>query len=506
VAALYNSARTATHALRNLSRRSNVNRNGLIGMAALAVLLSACGDDNGTNAPATLPRVSNLAATRNSNNVLSAILTLEPTNVDSARVVYWTGNGAKQYTPFVGDTGTRRLVVLGLRPGTQYDFAVEAANGHTQATSDTVSFTTDTLPTFLASSSFAGASPSSGGYVLTSIFDGTSAHLVAFDSAGQLAWYRSFPGAIPSEEVKQQTNGDITAVLTTSHGGEPVPGQAVAIAPDGTILRTYTAPDSSYLDGHEFWELTDSHGAYAGALFLAYTARHFDESSHGGSADSLVTGHQLIRQDASGTKSVLFDAWDHFALTDNVEPVPGQLDFDHPNSISIAADGNYVVSWRNLDVITNIDASTGALIWTLAGPFATIASDLAITGDPLNGFSAQHSARSLDNGNLLVFDNGTRHSTQASRAVEYQLDTGAHTATRIWDFTHAPPFYTSFTGSVQRLANGNTFIGWTFGRPLTATEVTSSGTTVWEGTLSAPTDQIPYRFTKIASLYSYKAP
>ena len=246
----------------------------VISMAALAMLLGACGDDNGTNAPATLPRVSNLAVTSNSNNVLSAILTLEPTNVDSSRIVYWTGNEAKQYAPYVGDTAASRQIVLGLRPGTQYNFAVEALNSRAQRTSDTVTFTTDTLPTFLASSSFAGATPSSGGYVLTSMFDGTSAHVVAFDSTGRLAWYRSFPGAIPSEEVKQQANGDITAILTTSHGGEPVPGQAVAIAPDGSIRRTITPPDSSYLDGHEFWELTDAQGAYAGAVFFAYTARH----------------------------------------------------------------------------------------------------------------------------------------------------------------------------------------------------------------------------------------
>ena len=483
-----------------------MTRTCVMGMAALAVLLAACSDDNGTNAPGTRPTVSNLAATSNSNNVLSAILTLEPSNIDSARVVYWTGDGARQYTPFVGDTGTSRIVVLGLRPRTQYNFAVEAVNHVAQTTSDTVTFTTDSLPSFLASTALASASPSAGGYVLTALFDGTAAYAVAFDSAGQVAWYRAFPGSTPAEEVKQQTNGDITAVLTTSHGGELVEGQAVAIAPDGTLLRTYTAPDTSYLDGHEFWELTDANGAYDGALFLAYTARHLDLSAHGGPADSLVTGHQLIRQDAGGTKSVVFNAWDHFALTDNVEPTPGQLDFDHPNAIGFAPDGNYIVSWRNLDVITKIDASSGALIWTLAGPFATIPSDFTIAGDPLNGFSAQHSVRSLDNGNLLIFDNGTRHSTPASRAVEYQLDESAHTAARVFDFTHAPPYYTAFTGSVQRLANGNTFIGWTFGSPLAATEVSSSGATVWEGTLSAPSAQVPYRFTKIASLYEYVRP
>jgi len=483
-----------------------VKRTCVTSMAALAVLLGACSDDKTTNAPPPLPTIANLAAASNPNNALSAILTFDASNVDSARVVYWSGSGANQQTPFAKDASTGRLLVLGLRPATQYNFAVEAVNGSAQRTSDTVSFSTDTLPAFLAGSSFAGTTPAAGGYVLTAMYDGSTAYAVAFDSAGQVAWYRAFPGGVPIEEVKQQTNGDITAVVTASHGGELVQGRAVAIAPDGSIVRTITAPDSSFLDGHELWELTDANGAYAGAVFFAYTARHLDLTAHGGPADSLVTGHQIIRQDASGAQAKVFDGWDHYALSDNVEPSPGQLDFDHPNALTFDADGNYIVSWRNLDVITKINASTGDLMWTLAGPFAAIPSDFTITGDPLNGFSAQHSVRSLDNGNLLIFDNGTRHPTPQSRSVEYQLDTDAHTATLVSSFTHAPPIYTAFTGSVQRLDNGDTFIGWTLGAPLTATEVSSSGTTVWEGTLTAPTVQIPYRFTKIASLYGYVRP
>ncbi len=334
----------------------------------------------------------------------------------------------------------------------------------------------------------------------------STGYVTAFDSVGQVAWYRAFPGGKPAVEVKQQTNGNITVMLSTSHGGDLVAGEVETVSPDGASVRTYTAPASSYLDPHEFWELADDQGAYAGAVFFAYTARHVDLSAHGGSADSLITGHQLIKQSAAGDQTVLFDAWDHFAPTDNVELVAGQVDFDHPNALSFDTDGNYVVSWRNLDVLTKIDASTGALLWTLAGPFSARASDFTFANDPLNGFSAQHSVRMLDNGNLLVFDNGTRHPTPASRAVEYQLDTSAHTATLVWQFQHAPPIFTAFTGSVQRLANGNTVIGWTFGSPLLATEVTSAGSTVWEGTLHATGTQVPFRFTKIRSLYGYVAP
>lgn len=490
-----------------------MNTQLVVSTAALVLVLAACGDDNkGVNNPPAAPAITGLSVAANENNVLSAIATLNASNTDSARVVYWTDGGAQEHTPYdknVGDQSSAsagRLVVLGLRPETGYSFAVEAVNAGGTTTSDTVAFTTGALPTFLQSASLSSASPSSGGYVLTSLYDGSTAFVTAFDSAGRVAWYRAFPGGIPVAEVKQQTNGNITAEISTSHGGELVEGHAVSIKPDGTIERTYSAPTGSYLDVHEFWELSDVEGVYAGAVFLAYTARHLDLSSSGGPSDSLVVAHQVVKQDAAGNQSVLFDAWDHFAITDNVEPVGGQLDFDHPNAITFAPDGNYIVSWRNLDVLTKIDATTGALIWTLASSFAHVPSDFTFSGDPLSGFSAQHSARSLANGNVIIFDNGSRHSTPRSRAIEYALDTDAHTATLVWSYTHTPPYWTMFTGSVQRYQNGNTLIGWTFGTPLVATEVNADGQTVWEGTLQATGNQVPYRFTKAVSLYDYQEP
>jgi len=486
----------------------NVMHRSCGAFAALVCVLAACSGDNNRQPTSPTPAVVNsFSIAANDNNALSAIGTLDVTRADSARVVYWAGSDAKQSTPFVSDLSSGKLVVLGLLPETEYHFYAEAMGGGQTATSDTTTLTTGALPTFLQSVSLTSASPASFGYIVTAIWDGSTAYATAFDSTGRVAWYRAFPGGLPAEEIKQQANGDITAVLTTSHGGEPVPGQAVEVAPDGSLVRTFTAPSSSYLDGHEFWLLFNN-GAYDGALMLAYTPRHLDLSAHGGPSDTLVVAHQLVRQDANGDQHVLFDAWDHFQITDNIEPTAGQLDFDHPNAISIAPDGNYVLSWRNLDVITKIDATTGALIWTLASPFAARSSDFTITGDPLNGFSAQHSVRVLDNGNIVVFDNGTKHMPSASRAVEYQLDDGAHTASMAFEFSHAPAIYTPFTGSVQRFANGNTLIGYTFGSATTlvATEVTPAGDIVYEGTLVSGGSQTPYRFTKIRSLYRYEVP
>ena len=476
-----------------------------IALAALAVVLAACSDDlrSGATDPQT-PTIRSVSVARNENNVLSAIVSRDVANADSTRVVYWTGNEAKQETPFSPDLSSGRTPVLGLHPASPYNLYIEARGGSTTVLSDTVSFTTGVLPEFLATSHFSSATMLGGGYVIVALQNSADGYLTIFDSTGHVAWYRALPGETLAE-TKQQANGDFTAILTATHGGDPVTGRAIEIAPDGSIVRTFTAPSSSpYIDDHELW-LLFKNGAYDGALFLAYNQRHFDLSSQGHSADSVISGHQLIRQDANGDQHVVFDAWDHFQLSDDVEPLFGQFDFDHPNAITIDLDGNYIVSWRNLDALTKINASTGDLMWTLASPLSALTSDFAIVGDPSNGFSAQHCARIIDNGNLLLFDNGTSHATAVSRAVEYKLDESAHTATMVWQFHHAPDLYTQFTGSVQRLQNGNTFIGWTWS-PLVATEATSAGTTAWEGSFVTPSLPSPYRFTRIHSLYSYQKP
>jgi hypothetical protein len=485
------------------ARSAIVDAVGKLAFAAL-IVAAACSGDNNTTRPAAAV-VSSFSVAPNENNVLSAIATIDLQNADSARVVYWTGSEGKQATPYARDSSPGRIVVVGLRPETQYRMFVEAVSRGTTMTSDTVSFASGALDLFLAASHLTGSTLLSGGYVMAALENGGNAYIAVFDSTGAVAWYRKFPGESLAE-TKQQANGNFTAVLSTTHGDEPVIGRAVEIATDGSIVRTFTAPPSSpYIDDHELL-LLFRNGAYDGALMLAYNQRHVNLSSSGGPADTVLTGHQIIRQDADGAQHVVFDAWDHFDNSQNVEPVGTQVDFDHPNSISLDLDGNYVVSWRDLDAITKIDATTGAIIWTLASPLSELASDFTIVADPLNGFSAQHSVRVLPNGDLLLFDNGTRHSTAATRAVEYKLDQTAHTATMVWQYSHSPAIYTQFTGSVQRLHNGNTFIGWPWTPDVRATEVTSTGEVVWDAPLVSQGVQLPYRFTKIGSLYGYVAP
>ncbi|HEX6537422.1 MAG TPA: aryl-sulfate sulfotransferase [Gemmatimonadaceae bacterium] len=472
----------------------------LLTALTLGALAAGCSNDDHPVAPIGV-HVTDFTVGAVPSNVLAAVARFDARGADSAAVVYWSDSEPPRATPFSTTLTPDSTVVLGLRPSTAYHLRVDAIAGGTVISSDTITFGTGALPDFLANSHLRGSVRASGGYILTALSDTASAYVVAFDSTGEVRWYHGFDEGVPVGEVKQQANGDITAFLGATHGGDPVPGRYVELSPGGDVVREIGAPPGAYVDNHEL-VLVFNDGQYDGAYLSTYTQRQVDLSSQGGPSDSLVSGHQIVRANADGSTHTILDAWDTFTLADNVEPIEGEVDFDHPNSIDVASDGNLVVSWRNFDAITKIDVNSGAIIWRLGGPH----SDFTFVGDPLGGFSAQHSARVVGDNDILVFDNGTQHSPPESRAVEYTLDPTAKTATMKWEYRHVPPVYTTFTGSVQRLASGNTLIGWTWPPTLLVTEVTPGGTVAWEGTLEAPSLFSPYRFTAIRSLYGYEQP
>ncbi len=104
--------------------------------------------------------------------------------------------------------------------------------------------------------------------------------------------------------------------------------------------------------------------------------------------------------------------------------------------------------------------ATGDVIWKLGGKqndFSFLNENEANSPDY---FSYQHNISVLPNGNLTLFDNGNQHSPQHSRAVEYKIDEVNKTADMVWEYRHTPDIYSMAMGSVQRLSNGNTLIGW----------------------------------------------
>ncbi len=120
--------------------------------------------------------------------------------------------------------------------------------------------------------------------------------------------------------------------------------------------------------------------------------------------------------------------------------------------------GNLLICIRNLDLIGVIDRVTNKLVWSWGQGV----------------LERPHHPTLLENGNILMFDNGTVR--RYSRVLE--LDP---TANRIvWTYEAEPKeaFFSLSRGGNQRLPNGNTLI--THSDSGRAFEVTRDGEVVWE--------------------------
>ena len=128
----------------------------------------------------------------------------------------------------------------------------------------------------------------------------------------------------------------------------------------------------------------------------------------------------------------------------------------HGNSIEIDWDENLIISNRVSSEVLKINRMTGDVIWIWGGPL----NEFSISGDSLGGFSKQHDVRRIDNGNILMFDNGTEHNPQISRVLEFDLNEDDKTADLVWEYIHPDELSSHAFGSSQRLPNGNTLINW----------------------------------------------
>src|SRR5260370_16457980 len=143
-----------------------------------------------------------------------------------------------------------------------------------------------------------------------------------------------------------------------------------------------------------------------------------------------------------------------------------------------------------MNAIYDIDQTTGNVVWKLGG--SARAESLAIQNDAVftggGGFGGQHDARLLSDATVTLYDDGTGQS-RPPRAVHYQIDTTAHTATWLNELSDPLIPGSVCCGSARELAGGNWVMGW--GGTNTATEATPGGTR--EFALEFPSGTFMYR-------------
>lgn len=196
----------------------------------------------------------------------------------------------------------------------------------------------------------------------------------------------------------------------------------------------------------------------------------------GGFHSARITTSVIVETDKDGNSVWEWKSADHLNILDatsDIDLTQISIDFPHANSFFEDSDGNIIVSFRHLDEIVKINKTTSEFIWRLGGGRSKNNQFTFINDEDENGFagfSHQHSVSMLQNGNLLLYDNGNMKPLAYSRAVEYQLDVAGKTATKVWEYRNQPDIYVSSMGSTFRLENGNTLINWGLNRIIEVTK------------------------------------
>jgi hypothetical protein len=227
---------------------------------------------------------------------------------------------------------------------------------------------------------------------------------------------------------------------------------------DGCIVWEYKNRDHHH----------DSRRAHNGnTLLLAIepTPAEVARNIRGDVAPDNVWSDKIVEVAPSGEVIWEWHAWQHFDQLED-KPVHASEDshhWPHANSLEELRDGNLLVSFRGISTVVIVDRKSGKIIWELGHEVV----------------SHQHNPSELENGNILIFDNGTQR-LHDSHTYSRVIEVDRRTRKIVWEYHDNPAynFYSAFISGAQRLPNGNTLIAEGLNGRLF--EVTPAGEVVWE--------------------------
>lgn len=322
--------------------------------------------------------------------------------------------------------------------------------------------------------------------------DSVPNYLMILNNDGSVAKYKKLNEL--GLDFKVQPNGELSfSDIEESYGGYFEYGRFIVMDTTLTPVDTFQCGNGYLTFPADFLLLPNGH-----ALAFAMDPEPVDMSQYGGSPDANVIG--VVIQELDAAKNVVFQwrTWDYLPITDSYIDLTTQtVDLIHANAIDVDSSGNILFSMRYLSSVIKIDRQTGDIDWILGGKQNQFTFINEHESNAPNYFSFQHDVKVQPNGDITLFDNGNQHSPNYSRAVEYNLDEQHMTAALVWEYRHTPDIYAFAMGSVQKLPNGNTLIGWGLGS-LTGspmfTEIHPDNTTALE--FSLPSGQASYRAYK----------
>ncbi|HET9074828.1 MAG TPA: arylsulfotransferase family protein [Solirubrobacteraceae bacterium] len=321
------------------------------------------------------------------------------------------------------------------------------------------------------------AAPVSDGDIFVTPQAGPSQNgAMIFSPNGQLVWWLGFPIA---------SRAFVTDLRVQRLAGQPVLTYWVGQVANGNgrgegvidnqryqRIATVRAGNGLSADLHEFLVTNSGDAWIISALPVILPSR-----------DRPVMDSVIQEVDIrTGLVLYQWNALDHINASNSYTygiHAPGfVLDPYHLNSISFAANGDPVVSMRNMDAMYEINRRNGRIVWELGGRH----SSFTMGAGTRTAF--QHDAVVEPNGDLTIFDDGAGPPVvhAASRGIEVRLDERTHRATLVRQVVHSPNLLAYFEGSVQELPQGRLFLGW--GQQSYFTEFSAKGKQIYDAHLA----------------------
>ena len=172
----------------------------------------------------------------------------------------------------------------------------------------------------------------------------------------------------------------------------------------------------------------------------------------------------IVKVDAQGRRVWEWKAWEYLDPDlDAINPDDARDEWTHGNTVALLPGNRLLASFRNLSTVVLLDRADGRILRRL-GPEL---------------LAQQHDPSLLDNGHILVFDNGAHRPGQA-QPYSRVLEVDPERAEVVWGYQDRPQwnFFSPIISGARRLAGGNTLVTeGVFGRMF---QVTPGGEVVWE--------------------------
>lgn len=322
-----------------------------------------------------------------------------------------------------------------------------------------------------------------------------------FDQQGEVRWVWTGGGQYLFRKLR---NGHL--LMTTSEDQVSYHSKYfVEMTLSGRIVRQFEVPNYFH---HEIRELSNGN-------FLIAT-----------NSSPIVLGNGKLQEDTiiemDRFSGEIIREWDFSTILDPQRlRLPGERveDWLHMNAIWLDEERNeMLISARAQSVIAAVSYPEGDLLWLLGDHNEWSDSFMDKLLQPVNANGenmdpnsleywpyGQHAVMTLDNGNILLYDNGRYRdyyqdsnapSDSYSRAVEYRIDRDAKKVEKVWEYNPSNSLFTAFTGDVDVLPNGNRLVAFMWGSANTPRIVELDGDqVVFEAVIQQGTNM--YRAEKI---------